>query len=715
MCVDHQFTIMNSLIVQNGVGMKSNPKLGLIAEIFPQCCGCKSLQHLQLYVLFTLLFAPTVFAQCNPNSAGDFTDTQFDSGANDGVDSNGGWNEDAPYPYIEAGQKIIGDSFRVKGIVGTYDGSGAGNGDTVRDLDWIHFSVAQDCSLTVTLSMADKNGIALNGTDLFDLLFIEQGSDPSTSIDLYGSYGLDGCPHRARDQLADGTYLDSIRLEAGDCLMIVTTPFNGEYGSPPLAYHGPMSYGLDVTIGPAVVFNDLCINPWAGAPNDCVFNAQLVRQFPASIAFDCTQADTDGPNDSANLCGSNTSHDVWYEVGPVPADGDLLISMCGQGNHGDAVLSAYKIPDFTDEWTRDSLQFWFVSCRDDSCDDDGDGVIDVAGPAHIELFSVGAGTRWLVRLGSFLDENNPNALGFAGTLEISFRGILVNNGLAKFAIKSGAITNLGLTSGYVSAANPKRWSLIPFEMAKSGTVDGFNFPAFDVSSPNMIGWKIVHRDSSGGAYGLNGRPFGSSGNFDQSQVVAEGSVAHNFVDDWRSVGDSNNERHFIDIAVPFQLEAGSYYFTCYGEYADGSAGASFAWCVYGSKSMLQQTTTQVVIDTDNAASAPSVGTWPAGTPHGWRGVGAGPKMCFYTLGVNYTTQAGDAPGLLYSCPFNLSGLFDAPCFGDMDNSGEVDSGDVGIVLLDTGPCGGCPTDLDASGEVDSGDVGLVLLSSGPCQ
>jgi hypothetical protein len=387
--------------------------------------------------------------------------------------------------------------------------------------------------------------------------------------------------------------------------------------------------------------------------------------------------------------------------------------MCGQGNHGDAVLSAYEIFETGEPFTREQLPSMFVSCRDDSCDDDGDGVIDAAGPAKIEL-SVGAGTYWLVRLGSFLDENNPNALGFAGTLEISFRDILVNHGLQKYCVNAGTNSNVGLISGYGSATNTKRWSLIPFEMTKSGTVDGFNFPAFDVSSPNMIGWKIVHRDSSGGAYGLNGRPFGSSGNFDQSQVVAEGSVAHDF-NVVRDVGDSIGERHFIDIAVPFQLEAGSYYFTCYGEYADGSAGASFAWCVYGSKSMLQQTTTQVVIDAANAAGAPSVGTWPAGTPHGWRGTGAGPTMCFYTLGVNYTTQAGDAPGLLYSCPFNLSGLFDAPCFGDLDGSGEVDAGDVGIVLLDTGPCAACPTDLDASGEVDSGDVGLVLLSSGPCQ
>jgi IPT/TIG domain len=55
------------------------------------------------------------------------------------------------------------------------------------------------------------------------------------------------------------------------------------------------------------------------------------------------------------------------------------------------------------------------------------------------------------------------------------------------------------------------------------------------------------------------------------------------------------------------------------------------------------------------------------------------------------------------------------CASDLDGSGVVDSGDVGMVLLDTGECQGCPTDLDGSGFVDSGDVGMVLLDSGPCQ
>ena len=51
-------------------------------------------------------------------------------------------------------------------------------------------------------------------------------------------------------------------------------------------------------------------------------------------------------------------------------------------------------------------------------------------------------------------------------------------------------------------------------------------------------------------------------------------------------------------------------------------------------------------------------------------------------------------------------------FGDLDNSGTVDFGDVAFVLLDYGPCPGCPTDVDGTGEVDFGDVALILLSFG---
>ncbi len=78
-------------------------------------------------------------------------------------------------------------------------------------------------------------------------------------------------------------------------------------------------------------------------------------------------------------------------------------------------------------------------------------------------------------------------------------------------------------------------------------------------------------------------------------------------------------------------------------------------------------------------------------------------------GVNFASIPGDQYFSAFgpdACGF---------CYGDLDGSGEVDSGDVSICLLDTGPCPGCQSDLDGSGEVDSGDVSLCLLSTGPCQ
>ena len=45
----------------------------------------------------------------------------------------------------------------------------------------------------------------------------------------------------------------------------------------------------------------------------------------------------------------------------------------------------------------------------------------------------------------------------------------------------------------------------------------------------------------------------------------------------------------------------------------------------------------------------------------------------------------------------------------MNGDRVVDSADVGLILLDVGPCSGCLSDLDGSGEVDSSDVGLALL------
>jgi hypothetical protein len=53
------------------------------------------------------------------------------------------------------------------------------------------------------------------------------------------------------------------------------------------------------------------------------------------------------------------------------------------------------------------------------------------------------------------------------------------------------------------------------------------------------------------------------------------------------------------------------------------------------------------------------------------------------------------------------------CPADLDNSGEVDTSDVALCLLDMGNIGGS-SDIDQDGEVSTGDLSIILLSTGPC-
>ena len=56
------------------------------------------------------------------------------------------------------------------------------------------------------------------------------------------------------------------------------------------------------------------------------------------------------------------------------------------------------------------------------------------------------------------------------------------------------------------------------------------------------------------------------------------------------------------------------------------------------------------------------------------------------------------------------------CIGDLTGDGEVDGGDLGILLAYWGSCGkgACPADYNGDGEVDGADLGLALGGWGSC-
>jgi hypothetical protein len=54
------------------------------------------------------------------------------------------------------------------------------------------------------------------------------------------------------------------------------------------------------------------------------------------------------------------------------------------------------------------------------------------------------------------------------------------------------------------------------------------------------------------------------------------------------------------------------------------------------------------------------------------------------------------------------------CPADFNGDGEVDGADLGLFLVEWGPCEGCQGDFNGDGHVDGADLGLFLVEWGPC-
>ena len=190
-----------------------------------------------------------------------------------------------------------------------------------------------------------------------------------------------------------GASQSRVPVAPGDVLLIATTASNAAGST---LYNGPLVYGLDVQLLPldfascgtatnactvtsasggcsdsaccdvvcgfspeccAVVWDSDCVQAGVtqcgnfvyacepGVSNDCALTPMVIdaTATPLTVAFDNTNASTDGPNDINTLCTSLMGKDLWYQIGPMPADADVTISMCGLGNVGDSVITTYSL------------------------------------------------------------------------------------------------------------------------------------------------------------------------------------------------------------------------------------------------------------------------------------------------------------------------------------------------------------------------------------
>jgi hypothetical protein len=684
-----------------------------------------------------------------------------DSGFNQAIlkDGNGGWYTAADpttglFPFLEAGSYAPGSSFRVTGQVGNYSGT---TGTNFRDLDFIRFTATGPCYAVINLSMGrDLGGFVLPfapGEQTELSVYTGNVQSEVQAVQLSSTADVDGCPHGTTYVYPNGRTQVRVPVAAGaDVLVIATTPKDATL------YAGPILYGLDVSLqaldnascGTAtndcvtasatpgcsdaaccdlvctfepdccsVAWDNECIQTGAsecgnfvyacdagGPSNDCATSPEIldVASMPVVRTLDTTNAGTDGPNDLLELCGSLTARDIWYQIGPMPADADVTISMCGVGNLGDSVISTYNLGAVTGLSDGQTLPTLYRGCRDDYCDDDGDGTTDAGGPAAYTMVNVLKDNTYLIRIGTYLEPGADPATAPALQGQVSFnvRTTLFNSGRQRQVIRNSDNVALNLTvqTGYRSATDADYMLATPFTISEDAQVEGLEFcssttiPTGATAIADRVKWVVFARDASSTAW---------MGTWDPAvnTVVAEGEFVFDSTA-YSNISSDAGRRYFLDFPTPFVLTAGSYFMGLKGTVAGSTTGALGIY-VYGQDGIEHFNPANNRACWWNAKNyATASGTWVLTTA---------------SSTPTYRVQTGDRAGVLYHAPIKLKGtpVNAMPCFGDIDSSMEVDNGDVAFALLDYGPCPGCMADLDGTGEVDFGDVALILLSTGPCQ
>jgi len=569
---------------------------------------------------------------------------------------------------------------------------------------------------------------------------------------LSSTADVDGCPHLPSYTYPNGRTQVRVPVVAGaDVLIIATTPKDA------LLYSGPILYGLDVslqaldyascgtatndcvtvsatpgckdsaccdlvcTFDPScctVAWDSDCIQTGtsecgtffyscnAGGPsNDCATSPEIldVASMPMIRSFDTTNANTDGPNDLLSLCSALVAHDIWYQIGPMPADADVTISLCGAGNLGDSVITTYNLGAVTGLANGQTLPSLYRGCRDDYCDDDGDGITDAGGPSAYTMVNVLKDNTYLVRIGTYLQPgaDPSSAPALQGQVSFNVRTTLWNSGRQRQVVKTAdsTLTNLTIQTGFRTTAADYMLAT-PFAITEDAQVEGMEFcasttvPTGASAIADRVKWVIFTRDTSTTAWM-------GTWNAGVNTVVAEGEFVYDSTA-YANISSDAGKRYFLDLPSPLTLSAGTYFMGLKGTKAGSTTGA-LNFYVYGQDGVEHFNPANNRPCWWNASNyAASPGTWALTTA---------------ASSPTYRVQTGDRTGVLYHTPIKLKGtpLSALPCFGDLDGSREVDTGDVAFALLDYGPCPGCISDLDSNGEVDFGDIALILLSTGPCQ
>jgi len=491
-------------------------------------------------------------------------------------------------------------------------------------------------------------------------------------------------------------------------------------------------------------------------PNDCVGNFQWVDMGDGQakqVAFDLNGAKTDGPNDVVRLCGSPMGKDVWYLIGPLPAVGNLDITMCNLMDEngdpindpaGDSVMNMFYNSNYSvangigDPAT---LPDDYLGCSDDSCDTDGDGSINYGGPSATGVVNGPAGAYLLLRLGSWYDgQGSPDDVpALSGAFSVSFVSESYSNGGQDFIVVGTSLYGAGgLSGGRISTTagqNAYSGPSLAFTLDQDASFDTVSISSyFSNTKPTAIRWKIVRRpqvdDGSGNlvsGFNIYTDNIYTAG-ADDGDIVAQGESSFTDAEDprdaWTMYGQGP-ARYQIDVG-PQTLPAGDYWLSVLGTNANTAVTSRIRPSV-GAGMVGDIATGQILGaigtiwgDTDADAITPNVfepmqllnGQAPnsdaAGTTRATQGENK--FRYYYRSGL-----AINADGSLNTANAYQPAGYSTFMSFDYDGETIKDTATTfGMTLRQQTFAQLCPGDLDGSTFVDAGDIGSLLILFGDC-
>jgi hypothetical protein len=153
---------------------------------------------------------------------------------------------------------------------------------------------------------------------------------------------------------------------------------------------------IDLAVSECGLFIYSCPAAGGAPANNCAANATVVTTS-TTLAYDTTNATTDGPNEPD--CNSGNSDlpiwkDVWYRF-TAGANGFATASNCNTGTF-DSKIAFYDVGDWS-QFNPQLLPDYFMACNEDC---DGDPLFNSSQTVAVQI-----GRTYLVRLGGFEGAN----------------------------------------------------------------------------------------------------------------------------------------------------------------------------------------------------------------------------------------------------------------------------------------------------------------------